>query len=223
MFDAKFMFNLIFYVMKTFNYLRSKTTKILLAIVAVLLLAINSSIFSQEVRSVFGTDTVTKYVWGIELKTTDIQNEFGTQYGMYAGALFNHYFMVGMVGVLNVTHPTVNYGYMGLMVKYIYKPVSILHLSAQFTFGSGATRDYQTEKSSLLDNFGNIYGTNFYFIEPEINTEVSLGNRTVLVLGIGYRLVGGINPENNYLSLTHLNNKDLSGITINAGIQFRLH
>lgn len=206
--------------MKTLHYLKS--IRFSLVLTTTLLFAGNVSLFSQEVRSVFSTDTVTTFNWGIEMKTGSIQDEFATQCGVYAGALFNHSIMVGMVGSFNVTHPTVNYGYMGMMVKYIYKPSSIIHMSGQFTFGAGSTRDYENEKTSTFDNFGNITGTGFYFIEPVINTEINLGNKTKLIFGLGYRLINGINPESQYISSTHVSDKDLSGATVTAGIQFGL-
>jgi hypothetical protein len=150
-----------FNIMKALNYSESKSIRFYLILSVSFLLAGNVSLFSQDVHSVFSTDTVTRFSWGIELKTAGIQDEFATQYGMYAGAVFYHSLMVGMVGSLNVTHPSVNYGYLGIMVKYIYKPASIIHMSCQFTFGSGSTRDYENEKTSMLDNFGNITGTGF--------------------------------------------------------------
>jgi len=206
--------------MKTLHYLKSFRFSLTLA--TFLLYAGNGSLLSQEVRTVFSTDTVTTFNWGIELKTAGIQDELATQYGMYAGALFNHSVLVGMVVSLNVSHPTVNYGYMGMLVKYIYKPFSIIHMSGQFTFGAGSTRDYENEKTSTFDNFGNITGTGFYFIEPEINTEINLGSKTKLVFGLGYRLAHGINPDSRYISSTHLSDKDLSGATVAVGIEFGL-
>ena len=208
--------------MKTLTYLKSKLVTFSLTLATFLLLAGNASLFSQEVRSVFRNDTVTRFSWGLELKTAGIQDEFATQYGMYAGATFNHSLMAGMVVSLNVTHPSVNYGYMGMMVKYIYKPASIIHMSGQFTFGAGSTRDYENAKTSTFDNFGNIYGTGFYFIEPVINTEINLGVKTSLIFGLGYRLVNGINPASQHISLTHVSDKDLTGVTITAGVQFEL-
>jgi hypothetical protein len=208
--------------MKTFTLLKSKSMKISLTLAAVILLAGNASLFSQEFRSAFDADTNTKFVWGIEVKTSGIQNEYGTQYGMYAGAELSQSFMVGMVGALNVTHPAVNYGYMGLMVKYIYKPTSVVHMSCQFTLGAGSTRDYENEKSSTFDNLGNVYGTGFYFIEPVINSEINVGRKTTLIFGLGYRLVNGINSSSHYISTTHVSDKDLSSVTVSAGIQFDL-
>lgn len=208
--------------MKTFTFLQSKSMKISLTLAAVILIAGNTSLFSQEVRSALGADTTTRFVWGMEVKTSSIQNEYGTQYGMYAGAVFSHSVMAGMVGALNVTHPAVNYGYMGLMVKYIYKPASVVHLSGQLTLGAGSTRDYDNEKTSTFDNLGNIYGTGFCFIEPGFNSEINVGRKTTLLFGLGYRLATGINSNSPHISTTHVSDKDLSGVTVTACVQFDL-
>jgi len=128
--------------------------------------------------------------------------------------------MAGMVGSLNLTHPRVNFGYLGAMVKYIYKPASVVHVSCQVTLGAGSTKDYENEKSNTFDNFGNVTGAGFYFVEPVINTEINLDNKTRLIVGLGYRLATGINPDSRYISRTHVSDKDFSGFTITAGITF---
>ncbi|MBN1415204.1 MAG: hypothetical protein JW973_08905 [Bacteroidales bacterium] len=208
--------------MKTFTIVNSGLTKIILTLAAVFLLAGNVFLFSQEGRSVINADVPTRFVWGLELKTASIQDEYGTQCGAYAGALFNNSLMAGMVGALNVTHPAVNYGYLGFMARYIYKPNSIIHMSGQLTLGAGSTRDYQNDKTSTFDNFGNVYGTAFYFVEPAINSEINLGKKVTLVIGLGYRLATGINTGSPYISSTHVNDRDLSGFTVSAGVEFGL-
>jgi len=208
--------------MKTRNYLKSNSIRFSLVLTTSLLLAGNASLLSQDVRSVFKDDIAKTFNWGLELKTAGIQDEFATQLGIFAGALFNNSVMVGLVGSLNVTHPRVNFGYMGVMAKYIYNSASIVHLSGQITIGTGSARDYENEKTSTFDNFGNITGTRFYFIEPGINTEINLTGKTKLIIGLGYRLVNGINPESRYIASTHVSDNDLSNITVTAGIEFKL-
>jgi hypothetical protein len=142
---------------------------------------------------------------------------------MRAGILFNHSILIGVTGALNVTHPTVNYGYAGPMIQYTYKPNSLVHLNGLFSFGSGSTKDYESEKSSTFDNFGNVTGARFYFIEPGINGEVNLNAKTRLILGFGYRLVYGIDRNSEYISRTHVSNSDLSGVNVSLGIRFGLY
>ena len=216
------MFNQKFKVMKTITILTSGFAKNILTLATASLCAVNVSLFSQEVKTVFNSDESTRFVWGLEAKTASVQNEYGTLCGAYIGTVFNNSVMAGMVGALNLTHPSVNYGYLGLMARYIYKPASIIHMSGQLTLGAASTRDYQNDKSNIFDNFGNVYGTYFYFLEPAVNSEINLGKKTTLVIGIGYRLAGGMNDNSPYVSSTHVSNKDLSGYTITAGVQFGL-
>jgi hypothetical protein len=209
--------------MKNFTQLKSGSVKNILTFTAAFLLTGNVLLFSQEVNTILQSDVSTRFAWGLELKTSYIQNEYGTQFGGYAVTMFNKSFMAGMVVALNLTHPAVNYGYLGLMTRYIYKPGSIIHMSGQLTLGAGSTRDYENDKTSMFDNFGNIYGTSFYFIEPAVNSEINVGKKTTLVIGLGYRLTTGINENSKYISSTNVSDGDLSGLTINAGVAFGLY
>ncbi len=208
--------------MKTYTFLKSGVAKNMLIFAATSLLLNNVSLFSQEVQTVFSSDNPTRFVWGLEAKTARVQKEYGTLCGAYIGAMFNSSVMAGVVGSLNMTHPSVNYGYVGLTVRYIYKPYSVIHLSGQLTLGKGSTKDYENEKSSLFDNFGNVYGASYYFIEPSANVDINLGEKTTLIIGLGYRHTTGMDPDSRYVSATHLSSKDLSGLTINVGAQFSL-
>jgi hypothetical protein len=98
-----------------------------------------------------------------------------------------------------------------------------VHLNGLFSFGSGSTKDYESEKSSTFDNFGNVTGARFYFIEPGINGEVNLNAKTRLILGFGYRLVYGIDRNSEYISRTHVSDSDLSGVNVSLGIRFGLY
>lgn len=209
--------------MKTYNLLIAGTSRSFMILALVLMTAGSNVILSQETKSVFGADSDIGFMWGIELKTASIQNELSTQFGLYAGALFYHAVMVGITGAANVTHPRVNYGYTGVLVQYTFKPYNLLHLTGQLTIGSGSAKDYQNEKSSMFDNFGNVTGANFYFIEPGIQGEINLSNKVRLALGIAYRFVEGLNQENVHISRTHVTDSDLSGLNVTAGVKFGLY
>ncbi len=205
------------------NLLLAGTSKSFMILAVVLMFIPGTSVFSQETNSIFGTGSKIGFIWGIELKTSIIQHEPATQYGMYAGALFNHAVMVSFVGAANVTHPTVNYGYTGLMIQYTLKPEKLFHLNGQLTMGSGSTKDYENKKSSLLDNFGNVTGTNFYLAEAGIGGELNLGLKTRLILGVAYRAVWGIQQNSEHISRTHVTDGDLSGVNFTLGVKFGLY
>ena len=223
MFGVKFMFNKNFYTMKTLDLSADRTSKSYLPLTMVLLIVGILPGFAQETKTLFKPDSKIGFMWGIELKTSSIQHEPAVQYGMYAGALFNHAVMIGAVGAANVTHPRVNYGYTAVMVQYTYKPASLLHLNVQLIFGSGSTKDYENEKSNMLDNFGNVTGARFNIVEPGINGEINLGVKTRLVLGVAYRHVYGIDPHSEYTLRTHVSDSDLSGFNFTAGVKFGIY
>jgi hypothetical protein len=209
--------------MKTLDLLIGRTSKSYLALMMVLLNVCLLPGSGQETKTLFDKETKIGFVWGIELKTSSIQHELATQFGMYAGALFNHAIMIGAVGAANVTHPTVNYGYTALMVQYTYKPAKIVHLNGHLIFGSGSTKDYENEKSNMLDNFGNVTGARFNIVEPGINGEINLGVKTRLVLGVSYRHVYGIDQYSEYTTRTHVTDGELSGFSFTAGVKFGLY
>jgi hypothetical protein len=209
--------------MKTSHSFKTTFTGFSVIIILVLIFAASPSILSQEVKTLFGPDQGTEFVWGFDLRTSTIQNEPGTQYGMYMGTLYGHSTLLAIVGAANVSHPRVNYGYIGAMVQYTYRPYSVVHLGGQLTVASGSTKDYEQQKSSTLDNFGNVTGAGFYMIEPAINTEINLGVKTRLILGLGYRIVNGIDNKSRFVSRTHLSDKDLTGLNITAGVKFGLY
>lgn len=209
--------------MKTLDLSGGRTFKSHFADIMVLLIVCTAPGIGQETKTLFKSDLKIGFIWGIELKTSSIQQQPATQYGMYAGALFNHAFMIGAVGAANVTHPRVNYGYTALMVQYTYKPAKMVHLNGHLIFGSGSTKDYEDEKSNVLDNFGNVTGASFSIIEPGINGEINLGVKTRLVLGVAYRYVYGIDQYSEYTSRSHVSDGDLSGFNFTAGIKFGLY
>ena len=208
--------------MKTCKQVLAQKLASCLLLTAVLMISANNLCSAQETVSVFDKGSDIGFVWGIEMKTSAIQHVPGTQYGMFAGVLFHHAVMVGLTAAANVTHPSVNYGYTALMIQYSHQQHRLVHLNFQLTLGNGSTKDYENEKSSVFDNFGNVTGANFYVVEPGMNVEVNLGRKTKLWLGTGYRLVYGIDPDNVHVSKTHVSDRDLSGLNANIGIKFGL-
>ena len=128
----------------------------------------------------------------------------------------------GAIGT-NLGHPTVNYSYLGLMTQYTYKPNNLIHPSFQVLLAAASTKDYQRPKSSLFDNYMNSSGENFYFVEPGLNLEVNLSQKVRLVTGFSYRYAYGLDENSEYVSLTNVTNKDMSGINLNFGIKFGMY
>jgi hypothetical protein len=192
-------------------------------IVIVILMFLSSGAAAQQqdsTQTLFKSDVKVAELWTPEVKINSIQGDIGTLVGFYGGALINRQFLVGISGGVNLGHPRVNYGYFGGIVQYIYMPEKMLHLSGQMLIAYGTTKDYENPKSGLLDNFWNISGARFFLTEPGVNLELNLGIRLTLVAGLSYRNVSGLNENDENVSITHVSNKDLSGVNFNIGLKF---
>jgi hypothetical protein len=159
-------------------------------------------------------------LWTPEVKINSIQGDIGTLIGFYGGALFNRTFLVGISGGANLSHPTVNYGYFGAIGQYIYKPANLWHFSGQLLLAYGSAKDYEDPKSGLLDNFLNVSGAPFFLMEPGINLELNISRNIILVAGVSYRWVTGMDEDSENVAITHVTNEDLSGINFNIGVKF---
>jgi len=201
-----------------FNFLN----KVLIAS-AVLALGTNSlKAQSDSTKTLFGPDMNIGYAYATELKFNSIQDKTGTLVGLYGGVTVNNTLLGFALGA-NVGHPTVNYSYLGFMTQYTYKPDRLVHFGGQLLVAVASTKDYEYEKSSLLDNFLNTSGEAYYFVEPGANLEVNLRENTRLVLGMSYRHAWGIDENSLNVSNTNVTDQDMSGLNISIGVKIGLY
>ncbi|MFC1573779.1 hypothetical protein ACFL30_01190 [Candidatus Latescibacterota bacterium] len=118
-----------------------------------------------------------------------------------------------------MSHPDVNHGYLGVLAQYTHKPENLIHYSGQLFLGTGSTKDYEREKTSTMDNFGNITGPGFFIIEPGVNAEVNMKSNVRLLVGLSYRIVSGLDKDDDLISTTKVKNSDFSGFHINIGVK----
>jgi len=203
------------------NQTSDRNKGIFVMIIAMLYLSSGVAAQQQDsTQALFKPGVKVSELWTPEVKINSIQGNIGTLIGFYGGVLINRSFLVGISGGVNLGHPTVNYGYFGGVVQYIYKPEEMIHLSGQTLIAYGTTKDYENPKSGLFDNFWNISGARFFVMEPGVNLELNLGMRLTLVTGISYRYVSGLHENDENVSITHVTNKDLSGVNFNIGLKF---
>jgi len=174
----------------------------------------------DSTRTLFQSRVKVSELLAPEIKMNSIQGDIGTLIGFYGGAVYNRTFLLGISVGVNLGHPRINYGYFGVIGQYIYKPENLVHFSGQLLLAQGSTKDYVSPKSDLFDNFWNISGTVFYMMEPGVNLELNLSKRLTIVAGLSYRYVTGLNEENQNVSITHVTNKDLSGVNFNISLKF---
>jgi len=209
--------------MKTKNEKNEMNNSMIACVVMFFLMLVSASVSAQVTkpeRTLFGPDVTFAEVWAPEVKLNSIQGKTGTLIGMYGGVVINRTVLLGFTGGVNLGHPTVNYGYFGGIAQYILYPGKMLHISGQMIIAYGTTKDYENPKSGLLDNFWNISGERFAMTEPGINIEVNLSERVTFVSGVSYRYVSGLDPDNEYIDITHVTNQDMGGLNFNIGLKF---
>ncbi len=189
---------------------------------SLMLTSVSVSLSAQDARqerTLLGPDVTYSAVWAPEVKFNSIQGHMGTLIGGYSGVLINRNYLLGFAGGINLSHPTVNYGYFGGIAQMIVYPAKMVHMSGQLVVAYGSTKDYENPKNGLLDNFWNISGERFMMTEPGINVEVNLSDGITLVAGVSYRFVNGIDPNNEYIDITHVTSQDMSGVNFSIGLK----
>ena len=84
-------------------------------IVLGIVLAFCGSLSAQEAESLLGQGAELGFVWALEAKGYSIQDTVGIGYGAHFSLLIkNIATSFGWAGVMNISHPEVNFGYMGL-------------------------------------------------------------------------------------------------------------
>jgi len=178
---------------------------------------------AQEAETLFGPDTDLGFIWGLESRTTKIQDDFSSSYGIYGGPLFNHTMLLAFCIGSNVTHPEVNHSYIGLLGQYTPNPKKLMHFSYQLFVGAGAAKDYEMTKTNAMDNFGNTSGPGFLIIEPGVNIEFNFHKKVRGVLGLSYKLASGLDEDDELIKDTKVTNSDFSGISFNVLVKFGKH
>ncbi len=197
------------------------------SIISVFFILTSSTIIAQETKTLMGPDTDISFVSSAYLKTSSIKEYVVIGYEMSGGALFNQSILLGVAGGFNITHPTIHFGYLGLLGQYTYKPENIINFSGQLLLGTGSAKGNMQVKSSAFDNLLNITGDGFYFIEPGINVEFNLTGETRLLVGMSYRYVTGFDEvsfeqhdyEKNTTKQYAFSDTDLSTLYFNIGVK----
>lgn len=200
-----------------------KKSRLIIITIFIVLFWVFNFANAQETQTLFGPKTEVSFVRAMEFKTSSIQDDIGVAVGFYGGALINHSTLFGLSAGFNLSHPKVNHGYLALLTQYTHNPNELLHFSGQMLLGIGSTRDYEQSKTNLFDNFANVFGPGFLFIEPGINAELNFTNSTRLVIGLSYRLAGGLDEDDELIDKTKVTDKDLSGLNFNIGVKLGIY
>lgn len=149
------------------------------------------------------------------LKFSQVNEEFGLFAGGRAGWILNHHYVFSLGGygvVNNVEAPGLSSGvkpdlmmsYGGVEFEYVLYPADMIHFSLYTLLGLGlAEYDY-----TLSDG-----DDTFWVIEPGVNLLVNVTRFFRTGLGVGYRVVTGVDLE-------RLEDSDLSGFAATLTLKF---
>lgn len=165
----------------------------------------------ERIQTIFTSDAKFGYILSPGIKFNSVFNKITTEVDIYGGLLINEKIVIGAAGGVNAGYPQVNYGYIGIIGQYIYKPENFVHYSWQtiLCYGSLSVNDPGIggpEKSV----------TGFYLMEPGINIEINLMRTLRLVTGISYRFVPNLSDES--LHDLFFTSRDLRGMSFRIGL-----
>ncbi|HEY5823352.1 MAG TPA: hypothetical protein VIT44_03245 [Cyclobacteriaceae bacterium] len=204
-----------------------------LSVILILLLSCFHS-YSQEIKTLFKKDGTNSHggYGAISNKFTRIGGDFANLAEIYGGWYINHKFTLGLSGaaVTNNLHVpeqyravpgeelSYQYAQFGLFTEYVLASNNVVHLTAQLTSGAGFTTQYQRYNWDDQDEYdyddGDIHDMNWFtIIEPGVNVEFNVLKWMRFCTGVSYRASFGSNGLG-------LKDKDISGVSLNAGFKF---
>ena len=185
--------------------------------------------FSQEIKTVFKSDTNTYGGYGGPLiKMSHINNDWGLIIGGKGGVVINRKLAFGGIGEALITnndffgdnlngdeHSPLNLTYAagGVFLEYIFNLESPVHISIPINLMAGGIAI--TDNTCISENKCDmeVESSGSFIIEPGINLEFNLSKHFISAINISYRQVFGS-------SLVNLKNEDLSGVSMGIILKF---
>ena len=190
----------------------------------ILLLALSTICFSQEIRTITSNDTLKTFggYGGPLIEMTQINNDWGVLFGGKGGFIVNRKFAFGGVGMAMLNNPDytgsaqsestdvplqLSYASGGVFFEYFFNLESPVHFSIPVNImGGGVTinkenTNYEIESSGM------------FVIQPGLNLEFNVTKHFIPAVYVTYRQVLASKLEN-------LNNNDLSGISMGLILKF---
>lgn len=192
--------------------------KYFLTIAALLILLAQMNSYAQSgestgVESLFSDDYSVEHVTGPGMQMSQIQNQIAGMIGLSSGVYIYQSLYLGLSVYSNITHTKLNMGVLGVEIEQYYNPEKIAHIGYNIFAGIGAVKDYHS-KNNVFDNFLNIFGTYFYFVQPSLKLEINFTSTTKFDIGVGYRFAAGLDEGSKEISRTQLTNNQLNNFTL---------
>ena len=169
------------------------------------------SLFSGgSISGVFGSPLI---------KYTKLNSEDALIVGARGGWAFNSMITIGggAYGLLNdipinaAQSDTnfINLGYGGIIAEYVDMSDNMIHWQVNMLLGTGAVSTRNGNKTGENDMI--------FILEPGADGVLNISSTIRVALGISYRFVSGVDPDN---FNDYLNNSDLSGFTASLTLLF---
>lgn len=157
------------------------------------------------------------------LEFSAVQNEFAVFNGGGGAVLINQFFIGGYGMGLSTNHyrkinvyqettgnyynysdDRINFGHGGFWLGGIFHPADAIHLAASTKLGWGGISLYEQNQSWELRRYEII--DNVFVIQPQVEMEMNITRWFKLNVGVGYRLVSGIDKtypvyDNNFVRI----------------------
>jgi hypothetical protein len=184
---------------------------------AVLILLTQLVCYSQTkensgIESLFSDNFSVEHVTRPGMQMSQIQNQMAGMIGLSSGIYIDKSLYLGLSAYANITHTKINMGVFGVEIEQFYNPEKVAHIGYNIFAGIGAVKDYHS-KNNLFDNFLNIFGTYYYFVQPSLKLEINFTSTAKFDIGVGYRFAAELDENSYEISKTQLTNKQLNNLT----------
>ena len=188
----------------------------------ILLLALSTICFSQEIRTLTSKDTTKTFggYGGPLIEMTQINNDWGVLFGGKGGFIVNRKFAFGGIGMAMVNSPDfigskestdvplqLSYASGGVFFEYFFNLESPVHVSIPLNIMGGGVTIHKENTNYEIESSG------MFVIQPGINLEFNMTKHFIPALYVSYRQVLASKLEN-------LNNNDLSGLSMGLILKF---
>ena len=210
-----------------------------------LLLGISLASYSQDGNDTYSTlfksegKTSVSGFGGLMMEFSGMNKQFAFSMGGGGAVLFNQSFFFGGYGMGTVNFPTYTYpqpsydtqnknivfGHGGFYTGFVFKPNKPIHIGVSSKFGWGGI--------TIMDDF---YNNNYYYpyedyivdqvfvITPQLEAEMNITNWFKVNMGLGYRIVTGVDatykPINSTENVPYFESNAFNSATFQLGLYF---
>ncbi len=211
------------------SFVRSSLLALTVACLATPLLAAPPD-STSTVKTIFGNEPFTSGGFGAPvLKVTAIDGQTSLFVGGRGGWVINKTFVIGGGGYGLVTHTPVSglpstslqVGYGGGELEYIFASDEAIHASLMMLIGAGGAQMHADSLGGGMNNWerGNLASTTFFVFEPQVNVELNLTRWFRIGAGVSYRYTNGASMTVQQATINDVSLRGVAGVlTLKFGV-----